>query len=124
MDDKGKTLHGRLEFFDRNVHQLTKHMTNAVEHHKDGVAQDMRFSARVKDVAAQEPFMDLQDRLVALAEITERIALERRIIMCERAQAQVLEKLAEIQAQVIGPTKLLLADRDSCIKALLKASVK
>jgi hypothetical protein len=33
-DDKGRMLHGRLEFFSRNVHKLTKHMTTLVDQHK------------------------------------------------------------------------------------------
>jgi two-component sensor histidine kinase len=80
----------------------------------------MKFSERVKDIAAQEPFADLQDRLVALSEITERLALERKSIMCDRAESQVLEKLAEVQSRVINPTKALLRDRDSGIRALVK----
>jgi hypothetical protein len=159
-DDKGRMLHGRLEFFSRNVHKLTKHMTTLVDQHKGqppfakshskqldswsvkdkrakysnsmqricsvvtcpaaGVEAGMKFSERVKDIAAQEPFADLQDRLVALSEITERLALERKSIMCDRAESQVLEKLAEVQSRVINPTKALLRDRDSGIRALVK----
>lgn len=47
----------------------------------DGVKHGINFSAIVKNIAAQEPFPDLQDRLVGFAEITERIALERKSIM-------------------------------------------
>lgn len=47
----------------------------------DGVVHGMKFSTQIKTIAAQEPFADLQDRLVGLAEITERIALERKNIM-------------------------------------------
>lgn len=47
----------------------------------DGVKHGINFSAKIKTVAAQEPFADLQDRLVGLAEITERISLERKNIM-------------------------------------------
>jgi lipase chaperone LimK len=156
-------LHGRLEFFSRNVHKLTKHMTTLVDQHKGesydyvygqkcdyihqlskmdaqvlnemlciccskishtaGVEAGMKFSERVKDIAAQEPFADLQDRLVALSEITERLALERKSIMCDRAESQVLEKLAEVQSRVINPTKALLRDRDSGIRALVKVTL-
>lgn len=49
--------------------------------HADGVTQGMKFSSQVKNIAAQEPFADLQDRLVGLADITEKIALERKSIM-------------------------------------------
>ncbi|CAM9311391.1 unnamed protein product, partial [Discosporangium mesarthrocarpum] len=124
LDEKGRMLHGRLDFFERNVTQLTKHMSTIVGHHKDGVNQGMKFSAQVKNVAAQEPFADLQDRLVALSEITQRIALERRSIMCDRAETQVLQKLADIKNRVIGPTKALLRDRDNCVKSLFKAKRK
>ncbi|CAM9554113.1 unnamed protein product, partial [Choristocarpus tenellus] len=124
LDDKGRMLHGRLEFFDHNVTQLTKHMSGIVGHHRDGVNQGMKFSAQVKNVAAQEPFADLQDRLVALSEITERIALERKGIMCDRAEIEVLKKLEEIKDRVIGPTKALLRDRDNCVKSLIKAEHK
>eukprot|EP00953_Heterococcus_sp_UTEX-ZZ885_P029914 15841-Heterococcus_DN1.PRE.1 len=41
--------------------------------------------------------------------------------MCDRAESQVLEKLAEVQSRVINPTKALLRDRDSGIRALVKA---
>lgn len=41
----------------------------------------INFSSKIKTIAAQEPFADLQDRLVGLAEITERISLERKNIM-------------------------------------------
>lgn len=34
LDEKGRRLHGRLEFFDRNVTQLTKHVAQIVEHHQ------------------------------------------------------------------------------------------
>lgn len=47
----------------------------------DGVKHGISFSAKIKTIAAQEPFADLQDRLVGLAEITERISLERKNIM-------------------------------------------
>lgn len=47
----------------------------------DGVKHGIDFSAKIKNIAAQEPFPDLQDRLVGIAEITERIALERKSIM-------------------------------------------
>lgn len=47
----------------------------------DGVTQGIKFSTEIKTIAAQEPFVDLQDRLVGLSEITERIALERKNIM-------------------------------------------
>lgn len=47
----------------------------------DGVKHGVNFSAKIKTIAAQEPFADLQDRLVGLAEITERISLERKNIM-------------------------------------------
>lgn len=50
----------------------------------DGVTQGVKFSTQIKTIAAQEPFADLQDRLVGLSEITERIALERRNIMVRR----------------------------------------
>ena len=33
-DDKGRSLHGRLEFFDRNVTQLTKNVEKIVGHHQ------------------------------------------------------------------------------------------
>ena len=83
----------------------------------------MKFSERVKEIAAQEPFADLQDRLIALGEMTEKLALERKSIMCDRAETSVLEKLAEVQSRVINPTKALLKDRDSGIKALVKVCV-
>lgn len=34
FDDKGGRLHGRLEFFDRNVTQLTKHVAQIIGHHQ------------------------------------------------------------------------------------------
>lgn len=34
FDDKGTRLHGRLEFFDRNVTQLTKHLAQIIGHHQ------------------------------------------------------------------------------------------
>eukprot|EP00903_Cladosiphon_okamuranus_P019485 g17918.t1 len=124
LDEKGRRLHGRVEFFDRNVTQLTKHVQQIIGHHQDGVKHGINFSAKIKTVAAQEPFADLQDRLVGLAEITERISLERKNIMIDRARTQVLNKLAEIKKTVISPTQALLQDRDSCVKALLKAQEK
>lgn len=39
-DDKGRSLHGRLEFFDRNVTQLTKHVEKIVGHHQGESAQE------------------------------------------------------------------------------------
>ncbi|CAM9917718.1 unnamed protein product [Scytosiphon promiscuus] len=124
LDEKGRRLHGRLEFFDRNVTQLTKHVGQIVSHHQDGVKHGISFSAKIKTIAAQEPFADLQDRLVGLAEVTERVSLERRNIMIDRAKSQVLSKLTEIKKGVIAPTQALLQDRDSCMKALLKAEEK
>lgn len=47
----------------------------------DGVKHGISFSTNIKTIAAQESFADLQDRLVGLAEITERISLERKNIM-------------------------------------------
>lgn len=52
----------------------------------DGVKHGISFSAKIKTIAAQEPFADLQDRLVGLAEITERISLERKNIMVRGGQ--------------------------------------
>ncbi|CAN0195586.1 unnamed protein product, partial [Pylaiella littoralis] len=128
LDEKGRRLHGRVEFFDRNVTQLTKHLGQIIGHHHDGVKHGVNFSAKIKTIAAQEPFADLQDRLVGLAEITERIALERKAIMIDRAKSQVLSKLAEIKKTCTSiPNYLfqaLLQDRDSCVKALLKAQEK
>ncbi|CAM9196235.1 unnamed protein product, partial [Sphacelaria rigidula] len=131
FDDKGTRLHGRLEFFDRNVTQLTKHLAQIVGHHQGkryfdfhGVSHGVKFSAQVKTIAAQEPFPELQDRLVGLSEITERIALERKNIMHHRANREVLAKLADIRKRVITPTQALLQDRDSCVKTLLKAEDK
>ncbi|CAM9273788.1 unnamed protein product, partial [Laminaria digitata] len=124
-DDKGRSLHARLEFFDRNVTQLTKHVEKIVGHHQaDGVKHGIDFSAKIKNIAAQEPFPDLQDRLVGIAEITERIALERKSIMYDRATSQVLGKLEQIKTTVVAPAKALLQDRDSCVKALLKVEEK
>lgn len=54
-------------------------------HVADGVTRGIKFSANIKNIAAQEPFADLQDRLVGLAEITERVALERKSIMVSNA---------------------------------------
>lgn len=51
----------------------------------------MKFSTQVKDIAAQEPFADLQDRLVGLADVTEKVALERKNIMVSRAKNVVGE---------------------------------
>lgn len=34
LDDKGKRLHGRLDFFDRNITQFAKHMRQIVGHHR------------------------------------------------------------------------------------------
>ncbi|CAN0502041.1 unnamed protein product [Ectocarpus sp. 8 AP-2014] len=125
LDEKGRRLHGRLEFFDRNVAQLMRHISQTVGHHQaDGVKHGISFSTKIKTIAAQEPFVDLQDRLVGLAEITERISLERKNIMIDRAKSQVLNKLADIKKAVIAPTQALLQDRDSCVKALLKAEEK
>ncbi|CAM9777001.1 unnamed protein product [Ectocarpus fasciculatus] len=125
LDEKGRRLHGRLEFFDRNVAQLIRHIGQTVGHHQaDGVKHGISFSTKIKTIAAQEPFADLQDRLVGLAEITERISLERKNIMIDRAKSQVLNKLADIKKNVIAPTQALLQDRDSCVKALLKAEEK
>ncbi|CAM9464292.1 unnamed protein product, partial [Chrysoparadoxa australica] len=121
LDEKGRMLEGRLEFFERNIHKLTKHMTTLVSQHKDGVEARLKFSDRVKDVAAQEPFADLQDRLIALSETSERVALERQAIMVSRAQTQVLQKLEEVQKGVIQPTKILLKDREQGVKRLIKA---
>ncbi len=54
----------------------------------DGVKHGINFSAKVKTIAAQEPFADLQDRLVGLAEISERISLERKTIMVRRERGR------------------------------------
>eukprot|EP00611_Tribonema_gayanum_P013848 TRINITY_DN2507_c0_g1_i1.p1 TRINITY_DN2507_c0_g1~~TRINITY_DN2507_c0_g1_i1.p1 ORF type:complete len:229 (+),score=121.71 TRINITY_DN2507_c0_g1_i1:110-796(+) len=124
LDDKGRMMRGRIEFFERNIHKLSKHLTTMVAQHKAGVDVGMKFSERVKDVAAQEPFADLQDRLVALSEVTERIALERKGALCDRAEQQVLAKLTEVQTRVIAPTKALLKDRDECIQSLVKAEAE
>ncbi|KAG5193028.1 hypothetical protein JKP88DRAFT_346396 [Tribonema minus] len=124
LDDKGRMMRGRIEFFERNIHKLSKHLTTMVAQHKAGVDVGMKFSERVKDVAAQEPFADLQDRLVALSEVTERIALERKGALCDRAEQQVLAKLTEVQTRVIAPTKALLKDRDECIQSLVKAETE
>jgi hypothetical protein len=121
FDQKGRALHGRIEFFQRSVHKLTKHLTTIVQQHKEGVEAEMKFSERLKDVAAQEPFADLQDRLVALSEFTERRSIERKRIMCDRAESYVLEKLQEVQQMVVVPSKALLKDRERVIKALVKA---
>lgn len=34
LDEKGRRLHGRLEFFDRNVAQLIRHISQTVGHHQ------------------------------------------------------------------------------------------
>lgn len=34
LDEKGRRLHGRVEFFDRNVTQLTKHVGQIIGHHQ------------------------------------------------------------------------------------------
>lgn len=69
---------------------------------EDGVTQGMKFSRQVKNIAAQEPFADLQDRLVGLAEITERIALERRSVMVRLSRTQQHLRVLLIHTSIPG----------------------
>ncbi len=94
-DEKGRSLYGRVEFFERNVRELSKYMSAVVGEHNRGVSSSLGFTERLRVVAAQEPFADLQDRMVGLAEFTEKVLEERRRVMCERAELNVVNKLDE-----------------------------
>ncbi len=95
FDEKGKNLHGRVEFFEQNVRELSKYMSAVVGEHNRGVSSSLGFTERLRVVAAQEPFADLQDRMVGLAEFTEKVCEERQRVMCERAELNVVNKLDE-----------------------------
>ncbi len=95
FDENGRSLHGRVEFFEHNVRELSKYMSAVVGEHSRGVSSSLGFTERLRVVAAQEPFADLQDRMVGLAEFTEKMCEERRSVMCERAKANIVNKLDE-----------------------------
>lgn len=80
----------------------------------DGVAQGMEFSSKIKNIAAQEPFADLQDRLVGLAGIMENIAIERKSVMASEKRAFVMlttsliiSSCCEYSVEVLTPLALV-----------------
>jgi hypothetical protein len=86
-----------------------------LKNHKEGCNATLDLSQKVRDMAAQEQFIDLQEDLIAIAECTKRLAEERRTIMCERAEERVLSTIEYMQAHVLLPTKLLLRDRERAL---------
>jgi hypothetical protein len=139
MDEKGRAMQGRLDFCERNVKTLQQGVKALLKNHKEGCEATLDLSQRIRDTAAQEQFIDLQEDLIAIAECTKRLAEERRMIMvslyvsygggmpnelrhihnhtriitqCERAEERVVSTIQFIQERVLHPTKLLLKDRE------------
>ncbi len=116
MDEKGHALQGRLEFCERNVKTLEQGVKGLLKNHEEGWQATLNLSQKIRDTAAQEHFIDLQEDLIAIAECTKQLAEERRLIMCERAEERVVSTLAFIQERVLHPTKLLLKDRERAMR--------
>lgn len=115
MDEKGRALQGRLDFCERNVKALQQGVKALLKNHEEGCNATLDLSQKIRDTAAQEQFIDLQEDLIAIAECTKRLAEERRMIMCERAEERVLSTIEFMQEHVLHPTKLLLRDRERAL---------
>jgi len=116
MDEKGRVLQGRLDFCERNVTTLRQGVRALLRNHDEGCNVTMDLSQKVRDTAAQEQFIDLQEDLIAIAECTKRLAEERRTIMCERAEERVISTFDLILSRVLHPTRLLLKDRERALR--------
>ena len=81
MDEKGRAMQGRLDFCERNVKTLQQGVKALLRNHIEGCEATLDLSQRIRDTAAQEQFIDLQEDLIAIAECTKRLAEERRMIM-------------------------------------------
>ena len=124
VDEKGRLLQGRLDFFDRNIKELDAGLKSILQSHKDGALKSEKFARTINEIAAQEEFLDLQEDLLNISNTMSRNAEERKKILCERGEEKVLTISKSVKEQIVQPMKLLLKDRQRALKKLENAHKK
>lgn len=121
-DERGSSLHGKMEFDERNIKALRSELVDMIKMHKNMAQRTMVFSRRLRDMAGLESFPELRDDLLALALAQESNARHQEELLCQRPEHLVILKLDELQEQMVKPTKMMLSDRDKSVKKFLKKS--
>jgi len=124
LDEKGKLLQGRLDFFDRNIKDLDTGLKSILQSHKDGASKSEKFAKTIKEIASKEEFVDLQEKLFSISDTMSKNAEERKKILCERGEKKILTISKSVQEEIVQPMKLLLKDRQRAMKKLENAHKK